>query len=113
MAAFSSVELDTQAERVKTATDTIKSNAKSAEDGAKTMAELIREAKDPSATQLAADWDSLADSFKACAKTIDDCGDRMKSALKKYANETEDNEKQAADAAKGASEELQSLQQYF
>lgn len=113
MATFSSLEIKNLAGRAATATVTIKAQTGNASSNANTMAELIRSAGDDSSAQLAADWEQLSNAFKNCGKIIDDCGNKMKNALNKYATETQSNETTTSTKTAQVSSEINSLNSYF
>lgn len=113
MATFSSLEIKNLAGRAATATVTVQAQANNASSNAATMASLIRSAGDDSSASLAADWDALSDAFKACGKSIDDYGNKMKTALNKYATSTQENETTTAAQTSQVSSEISSLGSYF
>ncbi len=113
MATFSSLEIRNLAGRAATATVTIQAQTNNAATNAATMAQLIRSAGDDSSASLARDWEGLSAAFKACGKSIEDCGNKMKSALNKYAAETQVNETTTASQTSQVSQEISSLGSYF
>ncbi len=113
MATFSSLEIKNQAGRVATETLVMNSECGNASSNCATMAALIRSAGDDSSATLASDWDSLSNAFKQCGKVINDCGNKMKSALNKYASETQSNETTTASETAQVSDEFNELASYF
>ena len=113
MATFSALEISMLAGRVATSTANIHNNVNNASGNAKTVADLIRSSGDSSANQLAAEWDALSNAFTACGNVIEDCGDKMRLALDKYASNTQTNETTAAQETSQVSQEIESLGDFF
>lgn len=113
MAAWSSLEIKNTATVIGSQTEYVKSETNDVRSMMENMAQEIAQGHDDSSYKLASDWRGLADQFWNAGETIKKLGEQMEKALKKYSEQTVENEtKSSVDLGK-ASDDIESLGQYF